>query len=358
MIVNNNERLIANWLTVCCVVIFGMIILGGVTRLTHSGLSMVEWRPLLGIIPPLTEAEWMRVFTIYKASPEYQLINFGMDLAGFKSIFLFEYLHRVLGRLIGILYFLPLVIFRMRGQIPSDVKGRLVLFLILGGCQGLLGWFMVKSGLVDDPRVSQYRLASHLGLAIFLYSCLVWLAFELHARARGVQKSATAILAPWPIALIALVFIMCLSGALVAGTRAGFAYSTWPLMGNSFIPDGLYSMTPWWKSIFEDITTVQFNHRMFAYVLIVLIGYWCVDLWGKGLRLASACVAVALTVQVLLGISALLLHVPVTIGAAHQGGSAVLLTALIFAERSLAWSRQTVTVNRTASVMPAQLGPA
>lgn len=333
-----NERLIANWLTLCCLVILGMILLGGVTRLTHSGLSMVEWRPLLGIIPPLTEAEWMRVFNEYKLSPEYQLINFGMDLDGFKSIFLYEYLHRVLGRLIGLLYFLPLAYFWIKGRIPSDVKGRLVVFLILGGCQGLLGWYMVKSGLVEDPRVSQYRLAAHLGLAIFLYCCLVWLAFELHARARGVQKHIQTAVSPYALGLVALVFIMALSGALVAGTRAGFAYSTWPLMGNSFIPEGLYSMTPWWRSIFEDITTVQFNHRMFAYLLVVIVGLFSFHLWRRALKLPAILVMTALSAQVVLGISALLMHVPVSIGAAHQVGAAILLTTLIFAERSLVWS--------------------
>lgn len=334
-----NERLIANWLTLCCLVILGMILLGGVTRLTHSGLSMVEWRPLLGIVPPLTDAEWMRVFNEYKLSPEYQLINFGMDLDGFKSIFMYEYLHRVLGRLIGMLYFFPLVYFWVKGRIPSDVKGRLVVFLILGGCQGLLGWYMVKSGLVDDPRVSQYRLAAHLGLAIFLYCCLAWLAFELHARARGVQKHIRTAVSPYALGLVALVFVMALSGALVAGTRAGFAYSTWPLMGTSFIPEGLYSMTPWWRSMFEDITTVQFNHRMFAYALIGILSTFAVRLWGQGLVRPALFVLCALFVQVVLGISALLMHVPVAIGAAHQGGAVVLLTALIFAERSLVWSR-------------------
>lgn len=336
-----NERLIANWLTLCCLVILGMILLGGVTRLTHSGLSMVEWRPLLGIVPPLNEAEWMRVFNEYKRSPEYQLINFGMDLDGFKSIFLYEYLHRVLGRLIGLLYFLPLVYFWIKGRIPSDVKGRLVVFLILGGCQGLLGWYMVKSGLVDDPRVSQYRLAAHLGLAIFLYCCLVWLAFELHARARGVQQQVQTRVSPYALGLVALVFVMALSGALVAGTRAGFAYSTWPLMGNHFIPEGLYTMTPWWRSIFEDITTVQFNHRMFAYVLIALLSAFAVRLWRHGLGRPAVLVLLALSAQVLLGISALLMHVPVAIGAAHQVGAVILLTTLIFAERSLVWHRST-----------------
>ena len=336
-----NERLIANWLTLCCLVILGMILLGGVTRLTHSGLSMVEWRPLLGIVPPLNEAEWMRVFNEYKLSPEYQLINFGMDLDGFKSIFLYEYLHRVLGRLIGLLYFLPLVYFWIKGRIPADVKGRLVVFLILGGCQGLLGWYMVKSGLVDDPRVSQYRLAAHLGLAIFLYCCLAWLAFELHARARGVQKQIQTAVSPYALGLVVLVFIMALSGALVAGTRAGFAYSTWPLMGNHFIPEGLYTMAPWWRSIFEDITTVQFNHRMFAYVLIALLSAFAVRLWRYGLGRPAVLVLLALSAQVLLGISALLMHVPVAIGAAHQVGAVILLTTLIFAERSLVWHRST-----------------
>ena len=212
----------------------------------------------------------------------------------------------------------------------------------MGGGEGLVVGDRGKSGVVGNPRVSQWRLAGQLGLAFFLDCGLVWLAFELHARARGVQKRIQTVVSPYALGLVVLVFVMALSGALVAGTRAGFAYSTWPLMGNSFIPEGLYSMTPWWRSIFEDITTVQFNHRIFAYVLIALLGAFAVRLWRQGMVFPAVFVVVALTAQVLLGISALLMHVPVAIGAAHQVGAVILLTALIFAERSLVWSNAKV----------------
>lgn len=333
------DRQIATWLLICAAVIFGMILLGAVTRLTGSGLSMVEWRPLMGIIPPLSEAAWLEVFEKYKQYPEYQQVNRGMDLVGFKYIFMYEYLHRVLGRLIGLLYFLPFVYFAWKGRVRAGMMPRLWLLFVLGACQGLLGWYMVKSGLVDVPRVSQYRLTSHLGLAVAIYAYMLWLAIDLLAGRGQRLASRWGGIATWSMVLVVLVYLMILSGGLVAGTRAGHAYSTWPLMGTSFIPEALYSGSPAWLDAFEDITTIQFNHRMFAYLLVVLIGITAFLVFTRQelsrARLPTILLLVALAGQVVLGISTLLLHVPVPLAAAHQGGAVILLSAGIYFSHTL-----------------------
>ena len=331
-----NDRQIAMWLIFCSAVVLGMIILGGVTRLTHSGLSMVEWRPLIGIIPPTSEVEWTRVFEKYQQFPEYQKKNLGMDLDGFKSIFMYEYLHRVLGRLIGIFFFVPFVYFAIKGRIKAGLMPKLVVMFFLGGLQGLLGWYMVKSGLVNDPHVSQYRLTAHLGAAVLIYGYMLWVAFDLLCPGTGEHNPVAAKYARWSLFLVALFYLMILSGGLVAGTRAGFAYSTWPLMGNSFIPSGLYSN---WLAMFEDITTIQFNHRMFAYLLLVMTSILSWQVYRQRISekatLGVVLLMVALLVQITLGISTLLLHVPVAIAAAHQGGAIVTFTAVLFASHSI-----------------------
>ena len=334
----NHDRQIAAWLTLCAVVIFGMIILGGVTRLTNSGLSMVEWRPLMGVIPPLSEQAWLETFEKYKQYPEYQKINRGMSLDGFKEIFMYEYLHRVLGRIIGVLFFFPMVYFALKKKVKPGLMPKLWTLFILGGCQGLLGWYMVKSGLVDRPDVSQYRLTAHFGLAVIIYGYMLWLILDL-VFPRGGAVGAVVSLQRWGLGLVGLVYLMMLSGGLVAGTNAGFAYNTWPLMGSSFIPPGLYSDDPAWLSAFEDITTIQFNHRMFAYLLTVVVGVFCWKVLrnaGAGrARLAAMLLLGALALQVVLGIATLLAHVPVSLGAAHQGGAVLLLSAAIFSAHSL-----------------------
>ncbi len=335
------DRNVVAWLLFCAAVILGMILLGGVTRLTHSGLSMVEWKPLMGIVPPLSEQAWQETFDKYQLFPEYQKVNRGMSLENFKSIFMFEYLHRVLGRLIGVLFLLPLLYFTWRGRIQRSLMPKLLVLFFLGGCQGLLGWYMVKSGLVDNPRVSQYRLTAHLGLAVAIYAYMIWLAFDLLFRVpTAARRDAPRSYGRWSYALVGLVYLMILSGGLVAGTRAGFAYSTWPLMGDSFIPRGLYAGTPAWLDMFEDITTVQFNHRMFAYLLVVLIGTFAALVYRSGVggraRLAVTLLLLALAGQVILGISTLLLHVPVALAATHQGGAMLLLTATLFTSHVLA----------------------
>ena len=329
------NRQIAYWLLICAAVIFGMILLGGVTRLTNSGLSMVDWKPLMGIIPPLSEADWQAMFLKYQQFPEYQKINIGMSLEEFKTIFMYEYLHRVLGRFIGIIFILPFLFFFFTKRIKAGLTPKLIIMLIGGGFQGLLGWYMVKSGLVDNPRVSQYRLTAHLGAAVLIYSFILWTAFSLIS-----PKSDQPIeLKNFAYSLSGLIFLMILSGGLVAGTHAGHAYSTWPLMGDSFIPAGLYSMAPAWLSAFEDITTIQFNHRMFAYLIVVLVAIFAVkilrsDLKGSA-RIGVYCLIGLLIIQVTLGISTLVFYVPVPVAAAHQVGAVALLSASLFVSHIL-----------------------
>jgi cytochrome c oxidase assembly protein subunit 15 len=335
------DKQIASWLLLCAAVILGMILLGGATRLTGSGLSMVEWKPLIGIIPPLDEQAWIDMFHKYQQFPEYQKVNLGMSLEEFKSIFMYEYLHRVLGRLIGALFFFPFMVFAIKGRIGAGLMPKLVVMFFIGGAQGLLGWYMVKSGLVNDPHVSQYRLTAHLGVAILIYAYMLWVVFDL-LRSNN-AAAAPAAYAGYSRALVALVYLMILSGGLVAGTRAGFAYSTWPLMGISFIPEGLYSGSPAWLAAFEDITTIQFNHRMFAYLLVLLISSfaWLVyrSTSSTPVRKGLALLMLALFVQLALGISTLLLHVPVTVAVAHQGGAVILLSAILYVSHTLVHPR-------------------
>ncbi|MGQ9426113.1 COX15/CtaA family protein [Gilvimarinus sp. F26214L] len=333
------NRQLAIWLLVCASVIFGMIVLGGVTRLTGSGLSMVEWKPLMGVIPPLSEEAWQETFGKYKQYPEYQQVNRGMDLAGFKRIFAYEYAHRILGRLIGVIFFVPLVFFAWKRRIPKQHFPKLIALFVLGALQGLLGWFMVKSGLVDVPRVSQYRLVAHLGLAVIIYGYMLWVALDLLYPGRQSDPHAGKGVKGFAFSLTGLIFLMILSGGLVSGIHAGFAYNTFPLMDGRFFPVGLYGLEPAWTSIFEDITTVQFNHRMFAYLLVVLIVTFFVLAVRKGVqgraRVGSLALLAMLVIQVSLGITTLLLVVPVSLAAAHQGGAILLLTASLYLSHSL-----------------------
>jgi len=329
-----NDRAIAIWLMTIAAVIFGMIILGGVTRLTQSGLSMVDWKPVTGIIPPLNEEEWNAEFEKYKQFPEYQKKHINLDLDGFKSIFYFEYSHRVLGRTIGMLFLLPFLYFWFRKKIKPGLTPKLIIMFILGGLQGVLGWYMVKSGLVNDPHVSQYRLTAHLGSALVIYIYILWTAFGLlmpNATDRAQLGDGLAKYSKW---IIGLLFLMILSGGLVAGTRAGLVFPTWPLMGDSFVPSIIYHLEPWWLSAFEDQTTIQFNHRIFAYIMFTLIVIFSVKALMKKpermMMIGIVLMLITLFIQVLLGISTLIMHVPVSLGAAHQGGAVVLLTAVLF----------------------------
>ena len=325
---NHHDKLIGRWLTVCAVTIFGMILLGGVTRLTESGLSMVDWRPIMGVMPPLSTEDWVYLFDQYKLYPEYQLVNQGMTLPEFKKIFWFEYLHRMLGRLIGLMFFVPLVVFLWMGKVRASLKPHLFALLFLGGCQGLMGWYMVQSGLVDRPDVSQYRLTAHLGLAIAIYAYIVWLIIGLFSPERQQRDGALNSV----FGIIGLVYLMILSGGFVAGTNAGLSFPTWPLMGDSFVPPALYRDGV--TSAFEQVTTIHFNHRMLAYltgaVLITAAVRGLLTTTDRRLKLASVLMLTAVCFQIVLGISAVLTHVDITIAAGHQSGAVVLLTAVLF----------------------------
>ena len=332
---HRDDVIIGRWLAICAATIFGMILLGGVTRLTESGLSMVDWRPIMGVVPPLSTADWVYLFDQYKLFPEYRLVNQGMSLEEFKQIFWFEYLHRMLGRLIGILFFVPLMVFLWLGKVKSSLKPHLLFLLFLGGCQGFMGWYMVKSGLVDRPDVSQYRLTAHLGLAVAIYAYIVWLTIGLFSPSRH-RTNEPAVMT---FAVIALVYVMILSGGFVAGTNAGLSFPTWPLMGDSFIPPALYSQGL--ISAFEQVTTIHFNHRMLAYVtgaiLIALATRGLLTSSDPRVRLASVLMLVAVSFQIILGISTVLSHVHIPIAAGHQSGAIVLLTTVLF------WAQSSIT---------------
>jgi len=334
----SSNKTIAIWLLVCCATIFGMIVLGGVTRLTGSGLSMVEWAPIMGILPPLNHAEWQETFQLYQQFPEYQLKNFNMSLDDFKSIFWFEYGHRLLGRSIGIIFLLPFLFFLLKRKIEKSLTPQLVTMFVLGGLQGLMGWYMVKSGLVNDPHVSQYRLTAHLGLAIVIYSYMLWVALGLlYPKTDSVNENAS--ISGLSLFITTIIIITALSGGFVAGTRAGFAFNTFPLMNGELIPTGLFEQSPLWRNFFENIVTVQFDHRVLATRLFIVIPVF----WFKAgklelsplARIGSHLLLAALLLQITLGISTLLLVVPVALAAAHQAGAIVLLTAALFVSQQL-----------------------
>ena len=331
----DNDRAILRWLQLCLVLIFAMVILGGVTRLTGSGLSMVTWHPT-GMLPPFGSEQWQTEFKRYQQFPEFQIINSEMTLAGFKSIFWFEYSHRMLGRLIGIVFLLPFVYFWLRKMIKPGLKPRLMIMFLLGGLQGLLGWYMVKSGLVSNPHVSQYRLSAHLLSAILIYGFILWTIFNL-ALPGEYRRLAESSVAGWRrtvLVFVALVLITIVSGGFVAGLRAGLIFNTFPLMGGNLIPEGLGALSPWYLNPFENMVTAQFDHRWLATGTgLLLIGWY---LKGRShfddsaLQRSFKLVGMMVIIQLLLGIATLLLQVPVFMGALHQAGALLLFSALLF----------------------------
>ncbi len=331
-----HNRAVAAWLLVCCALVFAIVVVGGITRLTHSGLSIVEWQPIVGALPPLDEAGWHETFGKYKQTPEYRLVNPGMSLDDFKSIFWWEYVHRLLGRLTGAVFFLPLLWFALRGRIPRALAWKLGGILALGAAQGALGWYMVQSGLVDDPRVSQYRLTAHLGIAFLIYAAMLWIALDLlFPRAgpafRGLRRFA--------FALVALIFAMVLSGGLVAGIRAGLAYNTFPLMNGNIVPPEIFSLEPWYLNFSSNMATVQFDHRLIAWLLAFLVPWFWLQVRRavapRRAKLAADLLLGALALQIALGIATLLLAVPVPLAAAHQAGALLVFSAAVFVLHSL-----------------------
>ena len=323
----DSNRAIAIWLFVMAFLVAMMVVIGGVTRLTGSGLSMVEWRPLIGTLPPLSQAEWMRVFTLYQASPEYNDINYGMSLAEFKLIFFWEYFHRLWGRMLGIAFALPLAYFAFRKMIPQGYKLPLLVLLCLGGMQGVIGWWMVKSGLVSDPTVSQYRLATHLGMALFIYGMLLWTGFNLFY-GKALRPSGHM------MGVVTIVAITIIAGAFVAGMDAGLLYNEYPLMGDGLVPieygeEGL-------SDPFENPAAAQFHHRWIAVLAVIGV----LTLWRRANRIAhirirGIAVGAIVLGQFTLGIITLLNGVPVWMGAAHQLGAVLLLGACLWCVHGL-----------------------
>lgn len=327
-------RSVRAWLLTVALLVALMVSIGGATRLTGSGLSITEWQPIMGAIPPLTDAAWHEMFEKYKQIPQYHQVNRGMDLAAFKEIFWWEWGHRFLGRLVGVVFALPFLFFLATGRLTRELVLKLGGLFALGGLQGFIGWYMVQSGLVDRVSVSQYRLAIHLGLAVLLFGLLLWIALGLRPKddarhdassgARGVG------LARW---IVGLLFLQVLLGALVAGLKAGLTYNTWPLMDGALVPDGLLIMKPWYLNIFENPAMVQFNHRLLAYIVTGLALWQVIALRrdGKTPAWRSALLLVHLVAfQVALGIWTLLAWVPLHLGLAHQAGAVAVFAGAIW----------------------------
>ncbi len=325
------------WLFMICALIFAMVIVGGATRLTGSGLSITEWKPIVGAIPPLNIEDWNDAFEKYKQIPQYTRINEGMSLNEFKSIFWWEWAHRFLGRFIGAAFLLPFLFFLFTKRVESSLKPKFWLMFLGGGLQGFVGWYMVASGLTERVDVSQYRLAAHLGLAVLLFSYIFWVAIGLRRGESGEKLDENSLVSP-AYFITGLIFFQIIAGAFVAGLKAGKAHNTWPLMDGRFIPNGLDVMTPFWKNLFENVLTVQFNHRMIAYVVaIVVLLHFIQCLISKSeLAIKGAVPLLVLTLaQIALGIVTLLQFVPLDLALYHQGGAVILLSVSLWHSRNL-----------------------
>ncbi len=312
-----------------------MVVVGGVTRLTSSGLSIVEWQPIVGALPPLTDADWQQTFEKYQQTPQYRLVNQGMTLAGFKGIFWWEYIHRLLGRVIGVAFFVPLLWFIARRQVPQGYAWKLIGIFVLGGLQGAMGWYMVKSGLVDNPRVSQFRLTAHLALALAIFAAMFWVGlYPNPSAARAIVIAPARSARSWAIGFTALVFAMILSGGFVAGIRAGFAYNTFPLMNGNVVPPELFMLEPWWRNFFWNMATVQFDHRLIAWLIAftVPVVWWklrTTDGLPSRARFGGHWLLALVVLQIALGIATLLLVVPIPLAAAHQAGAVLVFAAAL-----------------------------
>jgi cytochrome c oxidase assembly protein subunit 15 len=354
----SGSRAVRWWLLAVAALIALMVLVGGATRLTESGLSIVEWKPVAGTMPPLTDAQWHEAFEGYKKIPQYRELNAGMSLAEFKTIFWWEWSHRLLGRFIGVAYLLPFLWFLWRGAFNAELKRRLWLIFGLGALQGAVGWWMVASGLSQRVEVSQYRLAIHLVLALVIFAAIVWTLRRMGER--------PVVVAPWrlkitAVALLALTFLQIYFGALVAGLRAGRLYNTWPEIDGALIPSTarLFFEEPWWRNLFDNTLTVQFEHRMTAYALLALALLHAVD----AVRARAAKVAIAgawwllaaVILQATLGILTLLNQVPIDLALAHQAVAIVVLTLAVLQVERLA-VRRVQPVSKDAAIPVGQPG--
>lgn len=319
-------RAIAWWLLGVACLVFVMVVVGGITRLTESGLSMVRWEPISGIIPPLNAEQWEAELQAYRASPEYQQINRGMSMAEFQAIFFWEYIHRVLGRLIGLAFAIPLAWFWIKKAIPTGYHLRLVALLALGGLQGAIGWWMVASGLVDRPDVSHIRLAVHLMTALFILGGLVWTALDLFALGRN-ANAQPARMTGFSLGVLLVLAIQIMLGAFVAGLEAGYAFATWPLMGNEWFPANTPMLETAWRNLVDNPVVVQFAHRWWAVVTVIAL-VWMARKVRKEHRMASVAIHSAFGTQFLLGIATLLSGMNIVIATSHQAvGALVVITA-------------------------------
>ncbi|MCK6417638.1 MAG: COX15/CtaA family protein [Alphaproteobacteria bacterium] len=327
----NSRRLgIALWLFLTAAAVFIMILIGAITRLTESGLSMVEWKPLIGAIPPLNHEQWQHVFDLYKKTPEFTQKNFWMELSDFKTIFFWEWLHRFWGRLIGLIYALPLLYFWMRGRIPRGYSLLLLSILFLGALQGALGWYMVKSGLIDIPAVSHYRLAAHLGLALLIFMALIWTGFNLVNTHILSRSNPPLFYHGLGVLLSALITITW--GAFTAGLDAGLIYNEFPTMGGQWAPPDLWHLSPEWLNFFENPAGVQFLHRCWAFFFLIMVFGWLGHatvrrgafpaLWALGLMIV---------IQLGLGIATVIHAVPVGLATLHQAGAVIILFLIVLA---------------------------
>ncbi len=331
--VPRDESAVRVWLYCMCALIFAMILVGGATRLTDSGLSITEWQPILGIVPPLSDAAWQEAFDKYRQIPEYQIINKGMSLSEFKFIYWWEWGHRFLGRMIGFAFLIPFLYFWVRGYLTRPMIPKLVIMFVLGGLQGALGWYMVMSGLVERTDVSQYRLAAHLSAAVLIFGYIFWVALRMGQDETG-RTAVSSGLKVSAIGLTVAVFIQIALGAFVAGLDAGQGYNTWPLMDGAIVPSGLGVMSPWYLNLFENALTVQFNHRVAAYIVLI----WAFVHAGLAIArsepgpiaVSAGLLGVATLVQVVIGIATLLAHVPLSLALLHQGVAVVLFAVLLW----------------------------
>jgi cytochrome c oxidase assembly protein subunit 15 len=324
-----SSKALSRWIFSCAALVFLIMVVGAVTRLTESGLSIVEWKPVTGALPPLSEADWARAFELYQTSPQYQQVNAGMSLGDFKGIYFWEWLHRLIGRLIGIAYALPLAWFWYKKRVPAAARKPLLGILALGALQGAMGWYMVASGLVDRPAVSHYRLAAHLMLAVLIFCCLLRMGLRLSVpRAAGAR--ALGSLRPWIRAATGLVAVTMVWGAFVAGLRAGVIYNdNFPLMGAHIWPGEIFYISPWWINFFENHATVQFTHRVLA--LLTTLSVLALAARGlffnasRHLNVLFAALWGMVCVQVGLGITTLVTHVNIVAATLHQAGALAVL---------------------------------
>ena len=330
---HSNNKPIIIWLFAGCFLIFSMVILGGITRLTGSGLSITEWDVIMGAVPPLNQADWNTAFDKYKQSPQYQKVNSGMDVEQFKSIFYWEYFHRLVGRLLGVVFIIPFLYFLFKKMLSPPLIRKLIVILLLGALQGFLGWYMVASGLVNRPSVSHYRLALHLITAFITFGYTLWVALDLIYQDKTntpgdvsrVFKNLTTIIA-------IIVVIQIIYGAFTAGLHGGKVYNTFPKMGDEWFPSTILAFHPWWENFFENFIGVQFVHRYIGTLLVVL-GFVLIYLYRKNpMPALSAPILffiLALVVQFTLGITTLLYAAPITLAALHQIGGFVLFTSVV-----------------------------